>query len=142
MKLADGLVVTILALGGIASAFADDICSKQPSDGALYQCMVQQKKLAEDDLNKEYAAAKKRIVQMYGSQKQLGDQYVAIVVDTQRSWLPVDTIRGDLGNGLLVPLKLAVGDSRIIHLNLYRGTTDAAATNAAMSLESLLRALD
>lgn len=55
-------------------------------------------------------------------------------------WLPVDAIRGDLSNGLLVPLKLAVGDSRIIHLNLYRGTTDAAASNAAMSLERLLRA--
>lgn len=87
MKSGYRLWVIILALGGMTSAFADDNCAKQPSDGALYQCTVQQKKSAEDDLNKEYAAAKKRIVQMYGSQKQLGDQYVAIVVDTQRSWL-------------------------------------------------------
>ncbi|MBP2168768.1 uncharacterized protein YecT (DUF1311 family) [Erwinia toletana] len=87
MKLGYGCIVTVLALSVSASAFAEDICSNEPSDGALYQCTVQQKKLAENDLNKEYAVAKKRIVQMYGAQKQLADEYVATVVDTQRSWL-------------------------------------------------------
>ena len=51
-----------------ASALAEEPCAKQPSDGALFQCTVQQKKLAEDGLNKEYQTAKKRIVQMYGTQ--------------------------------------------------------------------------
>jgi len=70
-----------------ASAFADDTCAKHPSEGALYQCTVQQKKMAEDELNKEYQTAKKRIVQMYGTQKKRADDYVATLVDTQRSWL-------------------------------------------------------
>ena len=70
-----------------ASALAENTCAKQPSDGALFQCTVQQKKLAEDDLNKEYQTAKKRIVQMYGTQKKLADDYVATLVDTQRNWL-------------------------------------------------------
>lgn len=70
-----------------ASALAESPCTKQPSDGALFQCTVQQKKLAEDDLNKEYQTAKKRIVQMYGTQKKLADDYVATLVDTQRNWL-------------------------------------------------------
>ncbi|VTT27921.1 Uncharacterized protein conserved in bacteria [Klebsiella pneumoniae] len=87
MKFNYGLLVAALALSVSGSVFAEDICPNQPSDGALYQCTVQQKKLAEEQLNKEYSAAKKRIVQMYGSQKQLADQYLATVVDTQRSWL-------------------------------------------------------
>ncbi|WP_337009187.1 lysozyme inhibitor LprI family protein [Pantoea sp. AS142] len=70
-----------------ASALAESPCAKQPSDGALFQCTVQQKKLAEDDLNKVYQTAKKRIVQMYGTQKKLADDYVATLVDTQRNWL-------------------------------------------------------
>lgn len=70
-----------------ASALADDICVKQPSDGALYQCTVQQKKLAEEELNREYQTAKKRIFQLYGAQKKVADEYVAVMVDTQRNWL-------------------------------------------------------
>lgn len=70
-----------------ASALADDICANQPSDGALYQCTVQQKKLAEEELNEAYQTAKKRIVQLYGTQKKVADAYIAVLVDTQRNWL-------------------------------------------------------
>ena len=87
MKLVHGLALAVFSLGISASALAEDTCAKQPSDGALFQCTVQQKKLAEDDLNKEYQTAKKRIVQMYGTQKKLADDYVTTLVDTQRNWL-------------------------------------------------------
>ncbi|WP_307743701.1 lysozyme inhibitor LprI family protein [uncultured Pantoea sp.] len=87
MKLIHGLTLMGFSLCLSFSALADDTCAKQPSDGALYQCTVQQKKLAEDELNKQYQAAKKRIVEMYGTQKKLADEYIAVVVDTQRNWL-------------------------------------------------------
>ncbi|MEQ9885878.1 lysozyme inhibitor LprI family protein [Pectobacterium zantedeschiae] len=87
MKFVHGLVLVTFSFCASASALAEDICAKQPSDGALYQCTVQQKKFVEDELNKEYLTAKKRIVQMYGTQKKLADDYVATLVDTQRNWL-------------------------------------------------------
>jgi len=87
MKRLHKLALITVSLCISASALAEDTCAKQPSDGALFQCTVQQKKLAEDDLNKEYQTAKKRIVQMYGSQKKLADDYVTTLVDTQRNWL-------------------------------------------------------
>jgi len=87
MKKLHKLALIALSISVCASALADETCAKQPSDGALFKCTVQQKKLAEDDLNKEYQTAKKRIVQMYGTQKKLADDYVATLVDTQRSWL-------------------------------------------------------
>ncbi|MBZ2400626.1 DUF1311 domain-containing protein [Erwinia amylovora] len=87
MKFGYRLVVAILSFCVGASAMAEDICAKALSDGSVYQCSVKQKKLAEDDLNKEYATAKKRIIQMYGAEKELGEQYVATVIDTQRHWL-------------------------------------------------------
>lgn len=87
MKLGFGLTLATIFFCVSRSVLAADVCANQPSDGALYQCTVQQKKLAEDDLNKEYGVAKQRITQMYGTQKKLAEEYVATVVDTQRNWL-------------------------------------------------------
>ena len=87
MKRISKLILIGVSLSVSASAIADETCAKQPSDGTLFQCTVQQKTLAEDDLNKAYQTAKKRIVQMYGTQKKLADDYVATLVDTQRNWL-------------------------------------------------------
>lgn len=87
MKLAHGLFLVAFSFSARASALAEDICADQSTEGALHQCTVQQKKHAEDELNKEYQTAKKRIVELYGTQKKLADEYVATLVDTQRSWL-------------------------------------------------------
>lgn len=87
MKRISKLILIGVSLSVSASAIADETCAKQLSDGTLFQCTVQQKTLAEDDLNKAYQTAKKRIVQMYGTQKKLADDYVVTLVDTQRNWL-------------------------------------------------------
>lgn len=87
MKLVNRLALAGFSLCISTQAIAVDICATQSSDGAVYQCAVQQKKLAEDELNKAYQAVKKRIVQMYGSQKTLADEYTATLVNTQRNWL-------------------------------------------------------
>lgn len=69
------------------SALADEACRYGHSDGDLYQCTVQQKKIADEDLNKQYIAAKTRITELYGSQRKLASQYVKTVIETERSWL-------------------------------------------------------
>ncbi len=87
MKLVYGFMLAAFALSASTSVLADTTCSGQHSDGDLYQCSLQQKKVAEDYLNKEYMAAKTRINQAYFSHKQLSDQYIATFIDTQRGWL-------------------------------------------------------
>lgn len=81
------LCAASIALAGSLGVQAADTCAEQPSEGSLWQCTDRQKKLAEEDLNQAYIAAKKRIVQMYGSEQLLGEQYVATLTDTQRHWL-------------------------------------------------------
>lgn len=81
------LCAASIALAGSFGVQAADACAEQPSEGSLWQCTDRQKKLAEEDLNQAYIAAKKRIVQMYSSEKLLGEQYVATLTGTQRHWL-------------------------------------------------------
>ncbi|ADP10151.1 DUF1311 protein [Erwinia sp. Ejp617] len=81
------LCAASIALAASLAVQAADICAEQLSDGSLWQCTERQKKLAEEDLNQAYIAAKKRIVQMYRSDKPLGEQYVATFTDSQRHWL-------------------------------------------------------
>lgn len=76
-----------IALAASLAVQAADICAEQPSEGSLWQCTERQKKRAEDDLNQTYIAAKKRIMQMYGAEKMLGEQYVAMLTASQRHWL-------------------------------------------------------
>ncbi|WP_233209831.1 MULTISPECIES: lysozyme inhibitor LprI family protein [unclassified Pantoea] len=69
------------------SAFATALCSSEPSDSAVYQCTLHEKQLAEDALNREYTAAKKRIVSSYRADKKLADDYLSTLTNTQRGWL-------------------------------------------------------
>ena len=87
MKLIYGLTLAVVSLCGSTSALAKNICPNEPTTEAVHQCTVQQKKIAEDELNKEYIVAKKRIEQMYGTAKTQADEYISKVVETQRSWL-------------------------------------------------------
>jgi len=87
MILARSLIGVFLCFGVSLPALADTVCTNLHSDGELYQCTVQKKKLAEEVLNQEYAIAKKRIVKMYGAAQQQANEYISNVVETQRSWL-------------------------------------------------------
>lgn len=87
MKLVYGLTLVVASICVSSSALAENICPNEPTNDAVYQCTVQQKKIAEDELNKEYLIAKKRITEMYGTAKAQADEYIANVVDIQRSWL-------------------------------------------------------
>lgn len=54
-------------------------------------------------------------------------------------WLPTDLIQDDLATGALVPLALGPGSRRAIPLNLCRGSSEAAASQAVADLERLIR---
>ncbi|RVU76110.1 lysozyme inhibitor LprI family protein [Pantoea dispersa] len=69
------------------SALAAALCSSEPSDSAVYQCTLHEKQLAEDALNQEYTAAKKRIASSYRADKKLADDYLSTLTNTQRGWL-------------------------------------------------------
>jgi uncharacterized protein YecT (DUF1311 family) len=87
MSLARSLIGVFLCFGMSLPALANTVCTNSQSDGELYQCTVQQKKRVEENLNQEYAIAKKRIGQMYGAARQQANEYISHVVETQRSWL-------------------------------------------------------
>ena len=87
MNLIKRLTLIAFSLGVVIPALADDACNKVSADGELYQCSMQQKTLAEDELNKQYAAAKKRIAQEYGNEPKLAEDYLHILLDSQRGWL-------------------------------------------------------
>jgi len=86
MKIYATFFVASIAVFSV-SCFAETLCSKTSNDAELYQCSVKYKSQAEKELNHEYGLARERIVQMYGAQKKLGEQYAGIMVDTQRNWL-------------------------------------------------------
>lgn len=69
------------------SVFAANFCSDEHSDAAVYQCTLQQKKTAEEELNREYTAAKKRISLSYAADQEMARDYLSILTNTQRGWL-------------------------------------------------------
>jgi len=69
------------------SVFAANFCSDENSDAAVYQCTLQQKKTAEEELNREYTAAKKRISLSYAADQEMARDYLSILTNTQRGWL-------------------------------------------------------
>lgn len=92
MKLVYGFMLAAFALSASTSVLADTpaantTCSYEHSGDDFYHCTVQQRKIADNNLNKQYLAAKMRITQLYGSQKKLGNQYVKTVIETERDWL-------------------------------------------------------
>ncbi|RZZ90452.1 LysR family transcriptional regulator [Pseudoxanthomonas winnipegensis] len=54
-------------------------------------------------------------------------------------WLPTDLIHEDLATGALVPLTLGAGSRRAIPLNLWKGSSEAAASQAVAALADLIR---
>ena len=87
MSLARSLIGFFLCFGVIIPTLADDACAKASTDGEHYQCSMQQTKSAEDELNKQYIAAKKRIAHEYGDKPKLAADYLHILLDSQRGWL-------------------------------------------------------
>lgn len=87
MNLANMLIFCFVSFGLITPALADDVCATASTDGELYQCSIQQKNVAENELNKEYAAAKTRIAREYRNKPKLAGDYLHILLDSQRGWL-------------------------------------------------------
>ncbi|PWK96685.1 uncharacterized protein YecT (DUF1311 family) [Pantoea allii] len=69
------------------SAYAFDDCSKEKSDPAVFTCAEKNKNTAEEKLNNEYAAAKKRIDKVFLNEPDVKKDYLNIFLDSQRSWL-------------------------------------------------------
>lgn len=67
--------------------YASDVCHTAQSESEISLCWSVKMNSAEDELNKEYASAKKRIAESYRANKNLSAQYDAILVDSQRGWL-------------------------------------------------------
>lgn len=67
--------------------YANDLCHTAQNEGDINLCWSEKKNSAEDELNKEYVSAKKRIAESYRANKTLLTQYITILVDSQRGWL-------------------------------------------------------
>ncbi|WP_240156203.1 lysozyme inhibitor LprI family protein [Pantoea stewartii] len=69
------------------SAYAMDDCSKETSDPAVFTCAEKNKNTAEQKLNNEYSAAKKRIDKVFQNEAEVKKGYLNIFLESQRSWL-------------------------------------------------------
>ncbi|WP_413733279.1 lysozyme inhibitor LprI family protein [Sodalis sp. RH13] len=80
-----GMIVCFTCLSGAAHAAAD--CSKKNSDSEVYICALDNRVAAEKALNREYAAAKKRIRGVFANEAQVKKEYQAVFLAAQRNWL-------------------------------------------------------
>jgi len=81
------LNTTLLLLAFTTTAHAVEDCSKKTSDPEVFTCASNNRTVAEKHLNSAYADAKKRIDVAFSQDADIKKQYLAVFLDSQRSWL-------------------------------------------------------
>jgi len=80
-------LLTFSALSFTTMALAAEDCSKKTSDPEVFTCAENNRNVAEKQLNSAYADAKKRIDEVFSQDADIKKQYLAVFLDSQRSWL-------------------------------------------------------
>ncbi|AUY24091.1 MAG: lysozyme inhibitor LprI family protein [Mixta calida] len=81
------LSMTLTKLLASFNVFSSDDCSSANDDADVNSCSLQQKKNAEVELNKEYSEAKKRLAVSFDADKKLLNEYLTLLLESQRGWL-------------------------------------------------------
>lgn len=68
-------------------SFAYDKCDNAISDAEINECYNSKKIESEHNLNNEYSNAKKRISEAYSSSSSDSENYINILLESQRGWL-------------------------------------------------------
>lgn len=82
-------ITLLLAVWVISTmnVYADDGCASQTSGSDILQCTLKAKQQAEASLNAAYSAAKKRVNNSYAAEKNLAQNYLKTLLNSQRGWL-------------------------------------------------------
>jgi len=81
------LNTTLLLLAFTTTTHAVEDCSKKTSDPEVFTCAENNRVVAEKQLNSAYADAKKRIDVAFSQDADIKKQYLAVFLESQRSWL-------------------------------------------------------
>lgn len=86
MLLVNKLIVGALIITSF-SALGDDVCATKSITSEVDSCYAKLKNDAEQRLNNEYVALKKRIIENYSTDKSMADIYSSKLLNAQRNWL-------------------------------------------------------